>query len=100
MTQRNREMREENLSVRVTVPDLWREQKMEFPSDTPLSAVKEQALPALLRRSDVDPSSYFVEYFEKEILDESRTLADLGVPSNGVISLRPYNMDHPAPFNG
>ncbi len=93
-------MTEGKLQVRVTVPDLWREQKMEFPPDTPMSAVKQLALPALLRRSDVDPSAYFVEYFEREILDESCTLADLEVPSNGVISLRPYSMDHPAPFNG
>ncbi len=88
------------LQIRVTAPDLWREQKMEFAPDTTVGTVKQQALPALLRKSDVDPSNYFVEYFEKEILDESRTLADLQVPANGVISLRPHSMDHPAPFNG
>ena len=93
-------MTEGKLQVRVTMPDLWREQKMEFAPDTPMSLVKQQALPTLLARTDVDTSSYYVEYFEKEVLDETRTLADLGVPSNGVISLRPYDMDHPAPFNG
>jgi len=93
-------MTEGKLRVRVTAPDLWREEKMEFAPETPVSLVKQQALPALLRRADVDPSAYYVEYFEKEILDESRTLADLEVPSNGVISLRPYDVDHPAPFNG
>jgi hypothetical protein len=93
-------MTEGTLRVRVTVPDLWREEKMEFAPDTPVSVVKQQALPTLLRRSDADPSAYYVEYFEKEILDESRTLADLAVPPNGVISLRPYDVDHPAPFNG
>jgi len=93
-------MTEGKLQVRVTMPDLWREQRMEFAPDTPMSMVKQQALPTLLRQSDVDTSGYYVEYFEKEVLDETRTLADLGVPSNGVISLRPYDMDHPAPFNG
>lgn len=93
-------MTEGKLRVRVTVPDLWREAKMDFAPDTPVSAVKQQALPALLRRSDVDPSAYYVEYFEKEILDESRTLVDLAVRPNGVISLRPYDVDHPAPFDG
>lgn len=93
-------MTEANLQVRVTVPDLWREQKMEFAPNTPVSVVKQRALPALLRRNDVDPSAYYVEYFEKEILDESRTLADLAVPANGVILLRPYDVDHPAPFDG
>lgn len=92
-------MTEATLRVRVTVPDLWREKKMEFPLDTPVSEVKLQALPELLQQSDVDPSAYYVEYFEKEILDESRTLADLEVPANGVILLRPYDVDHPAPFS-
>jgi hypothetical protein len=90
----------ETLNIRVIVPDLWRERKMEFVSGTSVGSIKEQVLPELLGASDVDPSSYYVEYFEKEVLDESRTLADLGVPEGGVISLRPYDMDHPAPFEG
>jgi hypothetical protein len=93
-------MTEGKLTIRVILPDLWREQKMEFASDTSVRAIKEQALPVLLRRSEVDPASYYVEYFEKEIQDESRTLADLAVSAGDVISLRPYDMDHPAPFNG
>lgn len=93
-------MTEANLRVRVTAPDLWREKKMEFAPDTPVSMVKQMALPALLGRDDVDLAAYYVEYFEKEILDESRTLADLAVPANGVILLRPYDVDHPAPFRG
>ncbi len=88
------------LKIRVTVPDLWREQKMEFEPDTSVGAIKEAALPRLLATSDVDPAAYYVEYFEKEVLDESRTLADLEVPENGVISLRPFDMDHPPPFRG
>ena len=88
------------LKIRVIVPDLWRESKMEFAPGTSVGAIKEQALPQLLATSEVDPSTYYVEYFEKEVLDESRTLADLKVPENGVISLRPFDMDHPAPFQG
>jgi len=90
----------ETLNIRVIVPDLWRELKMEFASGTSVGSIKEQVLPDLLGVSDVDPSSYYVEYFEKEVLDESRTLSDLDVPEGGVISLRPYDMDHPAPFEG
>jgi hypothetical protein len=90
----------DRLKIRVIAPDVWREEKMEFAPDTPVAAVKERALPALLGLSDVDPSTYYVEYFEKEVLDESRTLADLQVPDGGVISLRPYDLDHPAPFDG
>ncbi len=88
------------LQIRVIVPDEWREQKMEFAPDTTVRDVKERALPELLGRGAIDTSTYYVEYFEKEVPDESRTLADLGVPQGGVISLRPYDMDHPAPFDG
>ena len=58
-------MTEGKLRVRVTVPDLWREQKMEFEPDTPVSLVKQRALPVLLQQGDIDPSTYYVEYFEK-----------------------------------
>jgi hypothetical protein len=90
----------EKLRITVIVPDLWRERKMEFAPGTPVGTIKEQALPELLGSSDVDPSGYYVEFFEKEVLDESRTLADLDVPTGGVISLRPYDVNHPAPFHG
>lgn len=90
----------ETLKVRVIVPDLWREQKMEFASHTSVAAIKQTALPKLLGHDDADPSAYYVEYFEKEVLDESRTLAQLGVPEGGVISIRAYDLDHPAPFQG
>lgn len=90
----------EMLKITVIVPDLWRERKMEFAPATPVGTIKEQALPELLGAADVDPSGYYVEFFEKAVLDESRTLADLDVPDGGVISLRPYDVDHPAPFDG
>jgi hypothetical protein len=88
------------LKIRVIAPDIWREQRMEFATDTSVGAIKESALPELLGKTDVDPAAYYVEYFEKEVSDESSTLGDLGVPENGVISLRPYDMDHPPPFKG
>ncbi len=90
----------ELIQIRVIVPDEWREQKMEFAPETSVAAIKEKALPELLGTAEIDASTYYVEYFEKEVLDESSTLADLGVPQGGVISLRPYDMDHPRPFEG
>jgi hypothetical protein len=90
----------ELLKIRVIAPDVWRERKMEFAPATSVREIKVSALPALLGRSDVDPADYYVECFEREVLDESRTLADLGVPEDGVISIRPYDVDHPAPFQG
>ncbi|MGD2152300.1 MAG: hypothetical protein PVG79_03475 [Gemmatimonadales bacterium] len=93
-------MAAEKLQIRVIVPDDWREQKMEFAPDTSVGAIKQTALPLLLGTGEIDASTYYVEYYEKEILDESRTLADLGVRQGGVISFRPYDMDHPPPFEG
>lgn len=88
------------LKIRVIAPDLWRERKVEFARDTTVRTIKETILPQLLGATDVDASTYYVEYFEKEIDDESSTLADLEVPENGVISIRPYDLDHPAPYRG
>jgi hypothetical protein len=90
----------ENLKIRVIAPDVWREKKVELAPETSVGAIKQQYLGELLGKSEVDPGTYYVEYFEKEVLDESTTLADLDVPQNGVISLRPYDVDHPPPFNG
>ena len=93
-------MAEGKIRVRVIAPDLWRESKMEFAPDTSVAAIKRAALPELLSKDDVDPESYYVEYFEKEVLDEGRTLDELGVPDNGVISVRQFDVDHPPPFEG
>lgn len=90
----------ETRHIRIIAPDLWRERRMAFEADTPVSAIKLEALPGLLGKSEFDPAAYYVEYFEKEVLDESRTLADLDVPDGGVISIRAYDIDHPAPFSG
>lgn len=89
----------EMLHIRVIAPDLWRERRMAFQADTPIGTIKREALPGLLGRPEFDPAAYYVEYFEKEVRDESRTLADLEVPDSGVISIRAYDIDHPAPFS-
>ncbi len=93
-------MTDQALNIRVVLPDLWREEKMEVAADTPVGQIKERALPLLLGSNDANPAEYYVEYFEKEVLDESQTLADLGVPESGVILIRPYDLGHPAPFSG
>ena len=93
-------MSDETLRIRVIAPDAWNEKKVELARNTAVGAIKQQLLPELLGTNAVDPASYYVEYFEKEVLDESKTLADLDVPANGVISLRPYDVDHPRPFDG
>ena len=93
-------MTDKVLKIRVVLPDLWREERMKVAANTPIAQIKETALPALLGKDETNPADYYVEYFEKEVLDESQTLADLGVPESGVILIRPYDLDHPAPFSG
>lgn len=90
----------ETLKIRVMAPDLWREVKREFAADTTVGDLKVDVLPDLLGKSGFDPAAFYVEYFEKEVLDESKTLADLEVPQNGVISVRQYDLDHPPPYEG
>ena len=88
------------LHIRVVMPDLWREESLEVSAEKPVAELKRELLPKLLRGADGDPSEYYVEYFEKEVLDESQTLADLRVPDKGVVLIRPYDLDHPPPFRG
>ncbi len=93
-------MTDQPLRIRVVLPDLWREEKMEFKPSTPVRQVKKIALPRLLGENKVDPDQYYVEVSEREILDEGRSLADLGVSERGVLFIRPYDLDHPPPFRG
>ncbi len=93
-------MTDERLRIRVTAPDHWRERTVELAPDTPVGQLKKDMLPLLLDDPEIDPDGYYVEYFEKEVLDESSTLGDLGVPDRGVVLLRPYDLDHPPPFKG
>lgn len=93
-------MTDKALQIRVVMPDLWREKSLEVAPEKPVAELKRDLLPLLLGGDEADPSDYYVEYFEKEVLDESQTLADLGVPDKGVVLIRPYDLDHPPPFRG
>ncbi|UCF20229.1 MAG: hypothetical protein JSU87_02140 [Gemmatimonadota bacterium] len=93
-------MSEPTIRIRVIAPDLWRERKMEFELTTSVGYIKRTALPELLLKEEVDPAAFYVEYFEKEVLDEGQTLADLGITAGGVLSIRQYDVDHPPPFEG
>ena len=96
----DRKMTEGTLRIKVALPDLWRETSIEIDAATPVAVVKELTLPELLGTTVINPAEYYVEYFEKEVLDEGKTLADLGVQDRGVLLLRPYNVGHPPPFKG
>ena len=94
------EMTENVLKIKVVMPDLWREESLEVSPDKPVSELKRELLPKLLKGADGEPSDYYVEYFEKEVLDESKTLGELGVADKSVVLIRPYDLDHPPPFRG
>ena len=53
----------------------------------------------LLRETD-DPDDFYVEYAEKEIADESATLAELGVQASEVLSIRAFDLGHYPRFKG
>ena len=47
-----------------------------------------------------DPADFYTEYAERRIRDETRTLADVGMPPRGVLSIRAYDPGHYPPFRG
>ena len=71
------------LPVRVMVQDAWDEVRLELPSTTPLSHVKRQALEAT--RVTGDPAGYLLKFRGAELLDETKSLADAGMVSNGAL---------------
>jgi len=90
----------DHITVRLTMPDRWLEQVTELSPDTTISQAKELGIREMLQRASDDPADFYVEYSEKEISDESRSLAEVGVPSRGVLSIRPYDLGHNRRFHG
>jgi hypothetical protein len=71
------------LSVRVMVQDAWDQVKLDLPATTPLAEVKRQALQAT--RVTGNPDAYLLKFRGAELEDESRSLADAGLVSNGAL---------------
>jgi hypothetical protein len=71
------------LPLRVMVEDVWNEVLLELPPETPVGDIKRQAL----RTSHVtgDPSNYVLKYRGAELLEESRSAADVGLVPNGAL---------------
>lgn len=76
-----------SLPVRVMLTDVWDEFRLELPSDTPLSQVKQRVL-ELGRVSD-DPSQYVVKYRGAHLADEGKSLAELGIVRNAALIMLP-----------
>lgn len=57
----------------------------DFPANEPLHALKRQVMARL--KLDVSKADEFVVVFQGNPLDESKTLADLNVPDNAVLTI-------------
>ena len=82
------------------MPDRWLEHVAELPATTSLTEAKRIGLRAMLLRDTDDPDDFYVEYAEKEIPDESVTLAELGVQAGEVLSIRAFDLGHYPRFTG
>jgi len=90
----------DHITVRLIMPDRWLEHVTELPSTTSVADTKELGIREMLQRSSDDPADFYVEYAEREIVDESRTLDEIGVRSRGVVSIRAYDLGHYRRFEG
>jgi hypothetical protein len=75
------------IPIRVMVHDAWDQVTLELAPDTPVAEAKRQALE--LTRVDGDPRAYVVKYGGGEVLDESRSLAEVGVRRNAALIVLP-----------
>ena len=90
----------EPITVRLIMPDRWLEHVAELPADTPVEAAKAFGIREMLQRTSDDPDDFYTEYAERRIRDETRTLADVGIGSREVLTIRAYDLGHYPPFRG
>jgi hypothetical protein len=72
-----------DLALRVFVLDAWDDIVMQLPSLTPIADVKRRALESA--HVTGDPAAFLVKFRGAELSDESRSLADERVPSDGAL---------------
>lgn len=71
------------LNLRVRVLESWSDVVMHLPAPTTIGAVKRQALAAA--HVITDPERYLVKFRGAELSNESRSLADEQVPTDGAL---------------
>lgn len=89
-----------DLPVRLIMPDRWMEHLETLPPSTRVSEAKRLGLEAMLPGRNVDPADFYTEYAEREVRDETLTLAQLGFRPNETLSIREYDLGHPPRFRG
>lgn len=73
--------------VRVTVADVWDAVPLDLEPSTSLADLKREALHRARVRHD--PDEYVVKFRGAEMLDESATLRDAGIPPNAALIVLP-----------
>ena len=76
-----------NLRVRVMVQDAWDEIPLDLPPGTQLSELKRLALSGT--KVTRDPDEYLLKFRGAELYDETRSLADAGLVTNGAVIVLP-----------
>jgi hypothetical protein len=77
----------QNMPVRVTVADVWDAVPLDVLPSTSLADLKREALTRT--RVKKDPDEYVVKFRGAEMLDESTTLKDAGIPPNAALIVLP-----------
>ena len=73
--------------VRVMVSDAWDSVTLDVPPATPLGDVKREAL--IRTRVRGDPAAYLLKFRGAVLDDETRSLAEAGVPANAPLIVLP-----------
>ncbi len=91
---------EGTLPVRLVMPDRWLEHVERLAPDTTVEDAKRIGLREMLLRDTDHPDDFYVEYAERQVPDESVTLAELGVQPREILSIRAYDLGHYPRFEG
>ena len=76
-----------SIPVRVMLTEVWDEFRLDLPSETPLSQLKQQVLD--LSRLPHDVAKYVIKYRGAQLTDEGKSLADLGIVKNAALIMLP-----------
>ena len=72
------------LSLRVEIPEVWDLVRIDAPASTPVAALKQRALYALLPGAS-DAHEYVVKLRGFEVLNENASLGDIGVRTGSTL---------------
>lgn len=77
------------MRIRVCVTDVWDTVPLAVAPEWTVGRIKAEALRQATGRARLDPERYIVKYRGARVLDEQRTLAELGVPDGAAFIVLP-----------